>query len=352
MEIDQMSLGKHSVVIDPSSAHYFGNKLFDLSDAKLNRDDSLLPFHRMNSALRAKDISVNTVDLLLGGDVGAPDNKYFSMGMLANIPKLKLRKDVELKGFLIMEPPVVAPELYDALPGLTAQFGAVYVHNTIGDGYSLAGVDQGRLRKFYWPQPYMGVIEKYWTKTDRLNRIVVINGNHKPKGRVRELYSKRIEAMASLAALNAVDLYGRGWRKWWTRTSAWLPYWLNRRVLMSIYRGECLSKYETLSRYRYSLCFENMEMTGYVTEKIFDCLYAGTIPLYWGAPDIASLVPPDVYIDVRKFSSFDDLWSAINKMSAADVDAMRAAGRAFLNSEDFLVYYNSIQDIVDGAVQP
>src|SRR3989338_520083 len=338
--------GLCSVVIDPPSEHYYENKLFDLSDPKLNRDDSLLPFHRAYSSLQEQGIPVNTVDFLLQGKLKAESNQYFSLGMLANISVLETRKDVELKGFLIMEPPVVAPEIYDALPDLTTRFEGVYIHNTIGDGYSLAGVDQSRLRKLYWPQPYLGVIDRYWSNANRLNRVAVINGNHKPRIRNGELYSKRIEAMAALARLGAVDLYGTGWNKWWTRRSLWLPYWLNRSALMSINRGACTSKYETLSRYRFCLCFENMQMTGYVTEKIFDCLYAGTIPLNLGAPDIASLIPSEAYIDCRKITSWDEMRHELNGMSENQINAIREAGRTFLGSEEYLKYYNSLPEIM------
>ena len=335
-----------SIVIDPSSAHYFANKLFDISDSKLNRDGTLLPFHRMHLALKQRGVAINTVDLLLQERIRFGNNQYFSLGMLANISALERRKDVELKGFLIMEPPIVAPELYEALPDLTRCFDAVYVHNTVGDGYSLIGVDQSRLRKLYWPQPYFGVIDEFWSKSNRLNKIVVINGNHKPRIRRGELYSKRIEAMAALALMDAVDLYGRGWKRWWARSSFWMPYWCNRKKLMSVYYGECSSKYEILSRYQFSLCFENMIMNGYVTEKIFDCLYAGTIPLYLGAPDIDLIIPPDVYIDVRKFSSWQDMWSVVSRLTDAELSSMREAGKIFLNSEKFFLYYDALKKIV------
>ena len=335
-----------SIVVDPSSVHYFENKLFDISNSTLNRDGTLLPFHRLRVTLQAQGITINTVDLLLQDKISAQSHDYYSLGMLANIPALEARKDIVFKGFLIMEPPIVAPELYAALPELTRRFEKVYVHNTIGDGYSLTGVDQSKLRKLYWPQPNVGVIEPHWSNSDRLNRVVVINGNHKPKILQGELYSKRIEAMVALADLGVVDLYGRGWERWWSRSSLWMPYWLNRRKLVSIYRGECASKYEVLSQYRFCLCFENMEMTGYVTEKIIDCLYAGTVPVYWGAPDIRNLIPTGAYIDARKYSSLDDMWSAVSRITVAEMDIMRDAGRVFLNSHEFLKYHNSLQNIV------
>ena len=114
---------------------------------------------------------------------------------------------------------------------------------------------------------------------------------------------------------------------------------------MSIYKGSCTSKYEVLSRYEFALCFENMVMKGYITEKIFDCLYAGTIPLYWGATDIAELIPEDVYIDCRQFTSWEQMQEVLMSMPTERVRAIKEAGRAFLQSERGMRYYDSLLEI-------
>lgn len=114
---------------------------------------------------------------------------------------------------------------------------------------------------------------------------------------------------------------------------------------MSIYKGACNSKYEVLSQYSFALCFENMAMKGYVTEKIFDCLYSGTIPLYLGAKDIASLIPEDAYIDCRGFASWEEMHNKIMGMSGANILSMRQAGRAFIQSKQGLRYYDSLLTI-------
>lgn len=116
---------------------------------------------------------------------------------------------------------------------------------------------------------------------------------------------------------------------------------------MSIYKGSCESKYEVLSRYRFSLCFENMAMEGYVTEKIFDCLYAGTIPLYLGAPDIDQLVPETTYIDCRRFSSWEEMWRVVANIPDSEIQVMRLAGKAFIEGEGGLKYYNSLLAMVE-----
>jgi len=341
-----MPIANRTIFIDPSYPDFYEDGLFDIDNPILNFNGTVLPFNRLRTALNAQGIEVHTADYLMEGKAKGEINDYYSFGLLGNYPKLIGRQDVRLRGFFIMEPPAVAPKLYRALPDLTRHFERVYMHNTVGDGYSLKGVDQSKLHKYYVPQPYRDVLEEYWNVSDRQNRIVVINGNHIPRSLKGQLYGKRIEAMAHLAKLGAVDLYGRGWAQWWSHRSMWPPYWLHRKSLMSIYRGSCDTKAEVLSKYRFSLCFENMTMKGYVTEKIFDCLYAGTIPIYLGATDISDLVPVDAFIDCRQFSSWKEMWDKVRSLPESHVQIMRNSGREFLRSEEGLRYYNSMTNII------
>lgn len=330
----------NQIFIDPSSPAYYADRLFDQTDAVLNRDGTLAPFVRLREALLKQGREIHTAERLMREETQRGD--YYSLGILDNYAQLKSRKNVNLRAFIIFEPPVVDPRLYETLPDLTATFERVYVHNTVGDGYSLKGVDCSRLRKLYWPQPQREVLADFWQRRDRLRRMVMINGNHKPTSFNQELYSRRIEALAALARFGSVDLYGRGWERWWSRNSMWLPYWRNRGVLMSIYKGACQSKYEVLSQYAFALCFENMVMEGYITEKIFDCLYAGTIPIYFGAKDIADLIPEGAYIDFRKFSSWQEMHDKIMTMPVESISEMREAGRRFIQSEQGMKYHDSL----------
>lgn len=342
-----MTLTTKLIAIDPSSHDYYEDRLFDVSNAFLNRDDTLTPFVRLKSALEARGMDVHTADYLWGNaEKLQGECDYYSLGVLHNVRKLAGQKGVHFRAFLIMEPPVVAPGLYLALPELSRKFDRIYLHNTHGDGYSLSGLDQSKLRKLYWPQPREEVIETLWQRQYRQRRIVVINGNHKPKSVSGELYSKRIEAMVALAKFGVIDLYGRGWGKWWSRASQWMPYWCNRNTIMSIYKGSCTSKYEVMADYTFALCFENMVMQGYVTEKIFDCFYAGTIPLYWGATNIADLIPEDAYIDCRNYESWAQMLEVIMSMSEEQIQLKREAGREFIRSSEGLKYYNSMLEIV------
>jgi alpha(1,3/1,4) fucosyltransferase len=338
---------KQAVFIDPSYPDFLDDRLFDVSNPTLNRDGSLLPFVRLKESLQALGIPVHTADKLRDGSVRAELNHYWSLGLVDYQPLVD-RQDVRLRGFVILEPSLVAPGLYTSLPQLTRDFERVYLHNTVGDGYSLFGVARHRLEKIYVPQPYGDVNESCWAQKDRQNRMVVIAGAHNPWRRKPEFYSSRLEAVAALGPHGAIDLYGRGWNRWWTRHTFTPAYWIRRRAIMAHYKGSCTSKMDVLSQYRFSLCFENTPMLGYVTEKIFDCFYAGTVPIYLGAPDISDLIPEDAYIDMRDFGSNDyrTMWEHVRAMSALEWARKREAGREFVRSAGKQQYYDSLLRVI------
>lgn len=63
------------------------------------------------------------------------------------------------------------------------------------------------------------------------------------------------------------------------------------------------TKLELLRRYRFTLAFENSIAPDYVTEKFFDPLLVGSVPVYLGAPNVADFAPGrDCYIDVSDYA--------------------------------------------------
>jgi hypothetical protein len=89
-----------------------------------------------------------------------------------------------------------------------------------------------------------------------------------------------------------------------------------------------------------------MAMNGYITEKLFDCLYAGTIPLYLGAPDIVRYVPQEVFIDCRKYPSWGEMWDEVQHMPLSQIEAMREAGRQFLESDRARPFVDSLVNLM------
>lgn len=108
-----------------------------------------------------------------------------------------------------------------------------------------------------------------------------------------------------------------------------------RVAVRQAYRGATTQKADTMSRYTFAVCFENMILDGWITEKIFDCFYAGTVPVYWGAPDIEDWIPPTCYVDIREFGGYDELREFLRSRTPEQIEAYRVAARDFLRSERF-----------------
>jgi hypothetical protein len=68
------------------------------------------------------------------------------------------------------------------------------------------------------------------------------------------------------------------------------------------------AKIEALSTYYFALAFENAEYEHWVTEKMPQAIYAGAVPVYWGAPDVELFAPgPHSVIRAADFASPADL---------------------------------------------
>ena len=64
------------------------------------------------------------------------------------------------------------------------------------------------------------------------------------------------------------------------------------------------SKLDTIGKYKFTLAFENAIAEDYVTEKFYDPLLAGSVPVYLGAPNIDAFAPGDnCFINVADWSS-------------------------------------------------
>ena len=98
----------------------------------------------------------------------------------------------------------------------------------------------------------------------------------------------------------------------------------NRSVTMD--KGD-FTKKKIMSKHKFSIAFENAIAKDYVTEKFFDPLIAGSVPIYLGAPNIEDFAPGDhCYINVDSFSSVKALADYI-----LELDNDRARYDAYLN---------------------
>ncbi|KAL2927597.1 putative fucosyltransferase-like protein [Bienertia sinuspersici] len=77
-----------------------------------------------------------------------------------------------------------------------------------------------------------------------------------------------------------------------------------------------VDKVETLKRYKFSLAFENSNEEDYVTEKFFQSLVAGTIPVVVGAPNIQDFVPcPGSVLHIKELKDVDSVAKTMNYLA-------------------------------------
>lgn len=76
------------------------------------------------------------------------------------------------------------------------------------------------------------------------------------------------------------------------------------------------NKTAVLEQYLFHLAFENQNENDYVTEKLWGVLSSGTVPIYFGAPNIKEHAPPNSIIVVDDYASPKDLAVYLQKVAA------------------------------------
>lgn len=135
----------------------------------------------------------------------------------------------------------------------------------------------------------------------------------------KELYSERRKIFRYFEGVeDTFDLYGYGWS-------------VND---FHNYKGEIKNKAEIYQGYRFAIALENVKnIRGGVSEKIFDCLCAGIVPVYLGARDITHYVPEEAFIDYGKFKNIDEMYHFLKDMDENTWEKYREAAEKYLCSK-------------------
>ena len=102
---------------------------------------------------------------------------------------------------------------------------------------------------------------------------------------------------------------------------------------------------EVFNMYKFVICFENSYNDGYITQKIFNCFLAKTIPLYSGSPIVHQFLNTDGFINIPhdKTNEFDI--EIINKLNNNEMEYMK-----MLNVDKISPTYNNedyMKEIID-----
>ena len=99
-------------------------------------------------------------------------------------------------------------------------------------------------------------------------------------------------------------------------------------------------KEEALVDYRYSIIIENTNQKNYITEKIIDSLVVGTIPVYWGCPNISDFFDMNGIITFNTVKEFEELLPTLTKeLYESKLEAIRnnfELSKKYCITEDWL----------------
>lgn len=239
------------------------------------------------------------------------------------------------KNILFMgEPPIVNP--FNHMRILHFFFSKIYSWNS-------SIVDNIRYFKYYLPVSTRDIGTNPVSFNNK-KLLIMMNMNWLPflpfkllSLSTKELYTERVKALDFFDKFYPYDfcLYGRGWNKP-QRFSVIQKIFGCKKY--KTYKGEFAQndKYKILSRFKFSLCFENCEIPGNISEKIFDCFKAGCVPIYWGAPDITNYISNKCFIDYRKFKNYKDLANFLKTIDEKSYNNYIREINKFILSKQFL----------------
>ena len=242
---------------------------------------------------------------------------------------------------ILMEPPVVLPT--NANPENFKDFDLVFEL-----GRLLDDVPEGHIA-LPWPQEIE--IGAGFHSSNRKNEIAMVCGN-KFSFVPGELYSLRRKIIAGLH--KKIDLYGTGWTEKKIATlikvakSAVFAL-INGRFSPSAastlmlhapknFRGQPKEKLLTLQNYESSLVIENWE--SYYTEKLFDALKAGCLPIYVG-PTLEKIGIPEGFA-IEAPSNYSELAQLISRSDHQLDVSTRKEIEAWLTSDNNPHLYSNV----------
>lgn len=302
--------------------YYTNNRIFDLDDEVSNRDNCLYFFHSLKREFTKKGIDLSTQD------INSPELSEIVIynEMPHEMPK---EENINKSYLFIFESELIKPENWDK--NKHKYFNKIFTWN---DNI----VDNKKYFKFNFSHKIPDFFDKSNFNEKKL--CTLIAGNKSCKHSL-ELYSKRVEAIRWFESNHPdeFDFYGIGWDK---KNFKGFFKKLNRfnflRKLLfkqfPSYKGMVESKKITLSEYKYAICYENArDISGYITEKIFDCFFAGCVPVYWGAPNIEDFIPKNCYIDKRNFNTYKELYNYLECITESQYNEIISNMYNFLKSD-------------------
>lgn len=300
------------------------DEIFDLN-SRLNRDNGFLAWDLLRRGFITKHVEIHTSDL----------NQNSPIDFELHLDSWRAPRNGVLAYLLMLETSQVSPA--NGNQTNLDRYKKIFTWND-------ELVDGIRFIKFNFPNPIRVHPEDGFENRNRFCCLIAGNKTLSTNDE-RNLYPERVKAIRWFEqhAPQEFDLFGVDWNmpvlhrgllgKVERRIFRVLDGLLKLRPFPS-YRGRIEHKREVLARTRFSICYENVrDMPGYITEKIFDCFFSGCVPVYWGANNITEHIPPDCFIDRRKFRDTGEVYAFLKAMPEQEFRGYQQRIAAYLRSD-------------------
>lgn len=101
------------------------------------------------------------------------------------------------------------------------------------------------------------------------------------------------------------------------KLSAYKPVDSGGRYLNNV-GGPIDNKLDFISRYKFTIAFENKIYPGYITEKLVEPMFSHSMPIYWGTPDVAREFNTRSFINWHDYGSDEAVIERIIELDQND----------------------------------
>ena len=82
--------------------------------------------------------------------------------------------------------------------------------------------------------------------------------------------------------------------------------------------GDEMTKQKYIRDFKFNLCFDNSDYTGWITEKVIHPLIEGVVPIYWGCEDVGNDFNTKSFIHARDFDNDIALYDRVIEVAQDD----------------------------------
>ena len=193
----------------------------------------------------------------------------------------------KIKIAILFEPPELLPEIYNEVQQYEEDYDLIFT-------YAHELLDR-RPEKYKFFPADIAAIEDPSCKMHEKTKLVSMIYSDKVQLQGHQLRHVIAEQFLPDIGYDKIDFYGTGTAK------------------------PLKNKSEGCNDYMFQIAVENAYRKDYFADKILDCFITGTIPIYWGCPNIAD------YFDTRGiliFNTFDELKEIMESLSEEKYNSM------------------------------